>query len=190
MLFEAMSAHWLEPTSGPCVRLGCFWPIADGRVSAPKWQQRTLSEATAEAAPHPGLQVSCSLARDDEVLAVKRTAAYRDSVVLGYISMHTKFVLFAGAFAVASVAVAETPSPTATSSVTASAARKAHMVRFADGNRKDILDVEAGPNDSVTMVEVIDGDIGVRVPGSTISAGDKASQLNTSLTLKQAEGRP
>jgi hypothetical protein len=96
--------------------------------------------------------------------------------------MHAKLVLVAAAIATASAAVAQ--GVAAPSSVTASAARKAHVLRFSDGDQQDILSVDAGPNDSLTAIEIVKDSMAIKIPGDTISAGDKSRELKTSLTSK------
>jgi hypothetical protein len=103
--------------------------------------------------------------------------------------MLTKILVVVASVAIGSGALAEAPKTPAASPVTASSAKKARTLIFADGGSKDIFDVNAGPNDTLTAIEVVEDSRGINIPGSTISAGDKPSRLKTSLTLKDLSPR-
>jgi hypothetical protein len=104
-------------------------------------------------------------------------------------AMLTKILLVAASLAIGSAALAENAVPSTASPVTASAAKKAHQLLFAGGGSMDILAVDAGPNDTLAAVEVVQDSRGVNIPGSTISAGDKPSRLKTSMSLKDLPSR-
>ena len=103
--------------------------------------------------------------------------------------MLSKIILVVAWIAIGSAALAEGAKTSAASPVTASAAKKAHTVLFAGGGSKDIFDVKAGPNDTLSAIEVVNDNRGVNIPGSAISAGDKPSRLKTSLTLKDLSSK-
>ena len=103
--------------------------------------------------------------------------------------MLTKILLVAASLAVGSAALAADAATPTASAVTASAAKKAREVLFAGGGSKDIFAVDAGPNDTLAAIEVVEDSRGVNIPGSTISAGDKPSRLKTSLSLKDLAPR-
>jgi hypothetical protein len=104
--------------------------------------------------------------------------------------MLAKFLFVAVSLTIGSAAIAQnataptTTTAPATSAVTASAAKKAHSLLFAGGGSADIFDVEAGPDDSLAAIEIVQDSRAVKIPGNTISAGDKPGRLKTSLTLK------
>jgi hypothetical protein len=98
--------------------------------------------------------------------------------------MVTKFVVLLASFAIGSAAIAQDGASAGSSPVTASAAKKAHTLMFSGHGSYEIFAIDAGPNDTVAAVEVVEGDRAIKIPGSTISAGDKPSQLKTSWTLK------
>jgi hypothetical protein len=97
--------------------------------------------------------------------------------------MLTKFLVLLASVAVGSAAIAQDAAP-AGSPVTASAAKKARVLIFADGGSDEIFAVDAGANDTLDAIEVVDGNRAIKIPGSTISAGDKPSRLKTSWTFK------
>ena len=101
--------------------------------------------------------------------------------------MRTILLLASVAVAISSAALAEDAAAPAGSPVTASAARKAHQLILSGGGREDIFQVDAGPNDTLTAIEIVIDSKSVVIPGSTLSAGDKPGQLKTSLTLKQLQ---
>lgn len=103
--------------------------------------------------------------------------------------MLTKVALLSASLLIASAGLAANAPGASTTGLTASAARKAHTLRFADGDREDIFTVDAGPNDSVKAVEVVANSLAVKVPGNTISAGDKPHELKTSLKSSDVIGR-
>ena len=98
--------------------------------------------------------------------------------------MLAKFALLVSSFAIGSAAIAQDVASTSSSPVTASAAKKAHTLIFSGGGSIDIFAIDAGPNDTVGAVEVVDGNRAVKIPGNTISAADKLSRLKTSWTYK------
>jgi hypothetical protein len=102
--------------------------------------------------------------------------------------MLTKYVVVALSLALGSAAIAEdAPAPSA-GTVTLSAAKKANQVILSGGGRESIYSVVPGPNDTVEALEVIEGNKIVRIPGSTLSAGDKPSHLKTTMTFKEVRG--
>jgi hypothetical protein len=98
--------------------------------------------------------------------------------------MLTKYVVLLASVAVGSAAIAQDAAPAGSSQVTASAAKKARILVFADKGSDEIFAVDAGPNDRLDAVEVVEGNRAIKVPGNTISAGDKPSRLKTSWTFK------
>jgi hypothetical protein len=114
----------------------------------------------------------------------RTTILLPDGHVQRYIAMLSKILFVVASVAIGSAALAEDAKTPAGLPVTASAAKKAHEVLFAGGGSKDIFDVKAGPNDTLSAIEVVEDNRGIDIPGSTISAGDKPSRVRTSLTLK------
>ena len=104
--------------------------------------------------------------------------------------MRASLLLVAAAFAVGSAASAQDAPAASSGQLTYSAAKKAHYLATSDKRGADIYVVDAGPNDSVAAVEVVYDDRIIKVPGSTVSAGDKPSRLKTSLTAKDVANLP
>jgi hypothetical protein len=77
------------------------------------------------------------------------------------------------------------PAASSAATLTLVEAKKAHALYTASGRSGSIYQVNEGPNGTVASVDVIIDDRIVTVPGSTLSAGKKPSQLNTSLTAKE-----
>jgi hypothetical protein len=86
----------------------------------------------------------------------------------------------------ANATVAAKPLAAATTSgLTAVAARQATDLYTATGQSGRIYEVLEGPYGSVVSVSVVYDGRAFEVPGATISAGETASRLKTSLTAKQ-----
>lgn len=103
--------------------------------------------------------------------------------------MLTKFACLAAGLLVAVAALAQNAPSSAAPQVTVSAAKKARSLSFAGGGSVDIFEVDAGPNDTLASIEVVEDSRTVNIPGSTISAGDKPGRLKTSLSLKDLAPR-
>jgi hypothetical protein len=101
--------------------------------------------------------------------------------------MRTIVLLASVVITIGSAALAEDAAAPAGSPVTASAARKAHQVTLSGGGREDIFQVDAGPNDTLTAIEIVVDSKAVVIPAATLSTGDKPRELKTSLTLKQLQ---
>jgi uncharacterized membrane protein len=98
--------------------------------------------------------------------------------------MIIKPILIAVALLAAAPAMAQDVAPAQTSSLTASAAKKATYLVTSNGQTATINNVIVGPNDSITGISVIYNDTIYLIPGSTISAGEK-NRLKTSLSSKE-----
>lgn len=104
--------------------------------------------------------------------------------------MRASLLLVAAVFAVGGAASAQDAPVASAGQLTYSAAKRAHYITTSDKRGADIYLVDAGPNDSVAQVEVVYDNRIIRVPGSTVSAGDKPSRLQTSLTAKDLAKLP
>src|SRR4051794_13917514 len=94
-------------------------------------------------------------------------------------------ILIVVALLAAAPALADVAAPAPASSLTASAASKAAYLVTSNGQTSTINRVIAGPNNSISGVSVIYGDSIYMIPGATVSAGDRANRLKTSLSSKE-----
>jgi hypothetical protein len=77
------------------------------------------------------------------------------------------------------------PAASTLAALTVGEAKRASYLYTASGQNGSIYLVNEGPNGSVASVSFIFDERIITVPGSTLSAGNKSSQLKTSLTAKE-----